>query len=131
MSKIGKALIIGAVALSAVAPAVARDGGWYRGGWRDDSPRRAVAMCKHVAEREASRRAYGRADVTDIRDVRETRWGYEVRGRITVNSWRDSGHWNRDRWDRYDRRVYDDGSFKCRVENGRIADLDIDGIRGL
>ena len=28
-------------------------------------------------------------------------------------------------------RGYDSGSFKCKIERGRVVDLDIDGIRGL
>ena len=82
-----------------------------------------------------------RADVTDVRDVRQTRWGYEVKGRIAVNSngrdWRrgDSNYgrgWNNDYrgWDN-SLRGYDSGNFKCRVERGRVVDIDYSGIRGL
>ncbi|MGH6630130.1 MAG: hypothetical protein ACREB3_10395, partial [Burkholderiales bacterium] len=49
----------------------------YRG-----NPRQAVEQCVYAAERQAQRYSYGNADVTDIRDVRQTRYGYEVRGRI-------------------------------------------------
>jgi hypothetical protein len=132
MSKLGQiiggAIAVSALAGTAVTPAVARDGGEYRTDWRGGNPHRAVDLCRRSAEREASRQAWGRADVTDIRDVRETRGGYEVRGRITVNSHREPSrsHWNRSAW-----RYRDDGSFKCRVEYGRIAYLDINGIRGM
>lgn len=112
----------------------------YDRGYRG-SPRRAIEQCVRTAEREASRYSYGRADVTDVRDIRETRWGYEIRGRIAVNTmgrdWRRGDRyygsgWGGDYrgWD--DRnRGYDSGSFKCRVEQGRITDLDFSGIRGL
>ncbi len=111
---------------------------------RDDyrgNARQAIEQCVRTAERQASRYSYGRADVTDVRDIRETRWGYEVRGRIAVNG---SGRgWNRGD-DDYGRgwggdyrgwnssmRGYDSGSFKCKFERGRIVDLDFSGIRGL
>jgi hypothetical protein len=132
------ALATAAIAVSFSAPAMADDG-WGRGdrngngdslrhGYREGNPRHAVAACSRVAERQASRSSYGRARVTDIRDVRDTRWGYEVRGRIAVHG-RDRG-WNDRGWgDSY--RRHDSGSFTCRVERGRVAYLDIDGIRGL
>ncbi len=115
-------------------------------GYRDDyaargNPRRAVEQCVRAAERNAARYSYGRADVTDVRDIRETRYGYEVRGRIAVNSngrdWRrGDGYygrgWNGDYrgWNN-NLRGYDSGTFKCRFERGRIIDLDYSGIRGL
>ncbi len=150
---IAGALVIGGIA--AVAAAASRDDRDYRdgragygydrgydrdrGGWI--SPRRAIEQCVYAAERDASRYSYGRADVTDIRQVRETRWGYEVRGRIAVNSlgrdWRrGDGHYGRG-WGGDFRgwnaslRGYDSGSFKCRIERGRVVDLDYNGIRGL
>ena len=142
------ALATGAMAASAAVPAMAQDGfgGGYGGGWGNgwnrDNSRSAVEMCSRVAERQASRNAFGRARVTDVRDVRDTRWGYEVRGRIAVNSrergwgdrgWNDRGlgnrgydhGWRNNDWNR------DTGSFTCRVERGRVAYLDFDGIRGL
>ncbi|MEY4239857.1 MAG: hypothetical protein RL339_2458 [Pseudomonadota bacterium] len=121
--------------------------GYDRGyGYRDNdawrgSPRRAVEQCIFAAERNASRYSYGRADVTDVRDIRETRYGYEVRGRIAVNSngrdWRrGDGNYGRGWGGDYrgwndNLRGYDAGSFKCRIERGRIVDLDYNGIRGL
>lgn len=154
---IAGALIIGGIA--AVASAANNDRGYdrdyrydragygdydrgygYDRGYRG-SPRRAVEQCVRTAEREASRYSYGRADVTDVRDIRETRWGYEIRGRIAVNSqgrdWRRGDRyygsgWGGDYrgWDN-SHRGYDSGSFKCKFERGRIVDLDFNGIRGL
>ena len=119
----------------------------YRGrhdrGYGDDrgNARRAIEQCVRTAERDASRNSYGRADVTDVRDVRETRYGWEVRGRIAVNSqgrnWRNGDRnygqgWGGDYrgWDN-SMRGYDSGSFKCKFERGRIVDLDYSGVRGL
>ena len=116
-------------------------GNYDRDNYRRGSARRAIEQCVRTAEREASRSSYGRADVTDVRNIRETRWGYEVRGRIAVNGsghdWRDGDSdygrgWGGDYrgWDR-SMRGYDSGSFKCRFERGRVVDLDFSGIRGL
>lgn len=121
-------------------------GGWNDGRYRDGyygrgNPRQAIEQCVRTAERNAARYSYGRADVTDIRDVRNTRWGYEVRGRIAVNTqgrdWRSGDRyygrgWGGDYrgWDN-SLRGYDSGSFKCKVERGRVIDLDYSGIRGL
>ena len=135
------ALATGAMAVSAAVPALAHDGfggGYGHGnGWNGGNSRQAVEMCSRVAERQASRASYGNARVTDVRDVRDTRWGYEVRGRIAVDT-RDHGWNDRGRNDRGyghgwrdNERRQDSGSFTCRIERGRIAFLDFDGIRGL
>ena len=120
-----------------------RGNGWNRGygnGGRDN-PRQAIERCVRQAESQAGRHSYGRADVTDVRDVRETRYGYEVRGRIAVNAmgrgWRNSDSrygrgWGGDyRGWNDSMRGYDSGSFTCKFERGRIVDLDFSGIRGL
>ena len=115
-------------------------GGYGRGGHMN--PRQTVEMCVRGAERMASRHSFGgRADVTDVRDVRNTRFGFEVRGRIAVNAmgrgWRHGDNrygygWNNDYRGWNDGlRGYDNGSFTCRVERGRVVDMDFDGIRGL
>jgi hypothetical protein len=158
---IAGAVILGGIA--AVAGAIGNDndryGGRYYGssdrydrydrygydsryyGYRSGNPRQAVEQCVYAAEREASRYSYGRADVTDIRDIDRNSRGYTVRGRIAVNSqgrdWRygDSRYgrgWNGDYRGWNDGlRGYDSGSFRCRVEYGRVVDLDFTGIRGL
>ena len=151
---IAGALVIGGIA--AIAAASGNNNRYaddFRGrnDWNDRSNRNrsygqsnvrgAIEQCVRNAERTAARFSYGRADVTDVRDIRQTRWGYEVRGRIAVNSngrdWRrgdrDYGRgWNGDYrgWDN-SLRGYDAGSFKCRVERGRVVDIDYSGIRGL
>ncbi|WP_088307830.1 hypothetical protein [Novosphingobium sp. B 225] len=117
------------------------DRGYGYGNYARSNPRQAVQQCIFAAERSAGRYSYGRADVTDIRDVRETRYGFEVRGRIAVNSmgrgWRHGdGNYGRGWGGDYrgwnaGMRGYDSGSFKCRIEQGRIVDMDFDGVRGL
>lgn len=149
---IAGALIIGGIA--AIASAASKndrgyyrddDYGYNRAGYGDrygnrDNPRQAVEQCVRSAERYASQR-YGRADVTDIRQIRDTRYGYEVKGRIAVDTrrggWRQGdgyygNGWNGDYrgWNQ-SMRGYDAGSFKCRVERGRVVDVDFNGVRGL
>ena len=154
---IAGALVLGGIA--AIAASASNNdgdrygyaGGDYNGRWdRDDrngrgygrdNPRGAVAQCVQAAEVNARRVSYGRADVTDVRTVRETRRGYEVHGRIAVNTrgrdWRrgdgDSGRgWNGDyRGWNSSMRGYDAGWFRCKVEHGRVVDLNYSGIRGL
>ena len=104
------------------------------------NPRQAIEQCVRSAEQFAARR-YGRADVTDIREVKDSRYGWQIKGRIAVDTQR--GQWQRNRgnygngWGgdyrgyNHSMRGYDSGSFKCKFERGRIVDLDIDGIRGL
>lgn len=113
----------------------------YRDGYGQGDSRRAVGMCIRAAERDAGRASYGRAKVTDIRDVDRKNDGYTVKGRIAVNTmgraWRaGDGMYGRG-WDgdyrgwnnRY--RGYDAGSFTCRVRYGRVTDIDYKNIRGL
>jgi hypothetical protein len=111
-------------------------------GYGVGNSRNAVEQCVNAAERSANRVSYGgRADVTDIRSVSRTRDGFNVRGRIAVNTqgrnWRAGdraygGGWNGDYRGTTSRlRGYDSGSFTCKVRYGRVADLDFSGIRGL
>lgn len=103
--------------------------------------RQAVAQCVAAAEQGANRYSYGgRSDVTDIRSVRQTRGGFEVKGRIAVNSnvrgyrsdIRYGSGWNGDyRGWNSNLRGYDSGTFTCRTNYGRVANLDYNGIRGL
>ncbi|RIV89182.1 hypothetical protein [Aurantiacibacter zhengii] len=108
--------------------------GSYRGGY--DNGRYAVEQCVREVERYAQRRTGSRAEVYEIRDVDRERRGFEVDGRIAV---RDNRRYRNDRrgWGRGDyRRGYrndgwDEGRFSCDIRNGRVVDIDIDGIRGL
>ena len=111
------------------------------GRWNGGSRRGAVEQCIAAAERDASRYGYGRADVTDIRGVRETRWGFEVKGRIAVNTMGRAWHngdarygqgWGGDYRGWNDGlRGYDAGQFSCRVERGRVVGVNFKGLRGL
>lgn len=138
---IAGALIIGGIAAIAAGANNNRnrDRRW-NDGW--GTPRSAIEQCVGAAERQANRRSWGgRADVTDIRGVRETRSGYEVRGRIAVNSmnrdWRRGDNqygrgWGNDYRGWNDNlRGYDAGSFVCRIDRGRVGRIDFNGIRGL
>lgn len=152
----GAVVLGGIAAIAAAASDNDRDDRYDRVGYNDryddgyrydrgysnrGQARSAVAKCVNTAERTASRYSYGRADVTDIRSVRETRYGYEVKGRIAVNSmgrsWRHGDSTYGRGWDGDYRgwnsnlRGYDAGRFTCRVERGRVVDVDFSGIRGL
>lgn len=116
-----------------------RAGYGYGNGYRDN-PRQAVEQCVRAAERYAQGR-YRQADVTDVRQIKDTRYGFEVKGRIAVNTrgqgWRQGDNrygngWGGDYrgWNN-GHRGFDSGSFKCKIERGRVVDLDISGIRGL
>lgn len=154
-------VIAGALVIGGIAAAVSassrddyrgydRDYRWGRSGYggRDFgydrgymNPREAIERCVRAAEKTASRYSYGRADVTDIRDIDRTSRGYVVKGRIAVNAmghgWHNGdGHygrgWNNDyRGWNSSMRGYDSGTFRCEVAYGRVTDLDFGGIRGL
>ncbi|TMM50217.1 hypothetical protein [Qipengyuania marisflavi] len=146
---IAGAVIIGGIA--AVASAGNRNRGYdyrdgrYRGsdgyngqdryGYRGN-PRSAVSQCVNVARSQAQRSGYRYAQVTDIRDVDNTRYGWKVKGRIMVDGRYSGGRYNRsgyyDRNNRYNSwNNRDSGKFTCYIERGRVAGIDFDGIRGL
>lgn len=98
---------------------------------RYGSPRQAVEQCVRAVERDARRAGYRFADVTQIRDVDDQRNGWRVRGNLVVDGGYgryDNRGWNYGR-DRY--RNDDAGRFTCRVDRGRIYDIDYSGIRNL
>ncbi|OZA94234.1 hypothetical protein U4960_12645 [Altererythrobacter sp. H2] len=146
---IAGAVIIGGIA--AIAAAVGnrgddryRDGSYgYRDNYRDNyrggdrwqargNPRAAVERCVNAARQDARRAGYRYAQVTQIRDVDDTRNGWRVRGNVVVDGNRG---WNgRDRYDSrwgYNNNRSDSGRFDCRIERGRVTYLDFSGIRGL
>jgi hypothetical protein len=87
--------------------------------------RQAVDQCVRGVQRGASR--YGRAEVTEIRDIDRTRYGYKVEGKLVVQD----SYRGYERYDRYDRgyeRSYNKGRFTCYVENGRVVDIDYSGL---
>lgn len=117
---------------------------------RHADPRRAVDQCVRIAENEARRAGYRHADVYEIYDVDRHRRGWRISGRIAVEGQRGYRGYRGDRYDRRDYRDYDDrydrydrydrrdryrsgdeGRFTCKVEYGRVRDLDFKGVRGL
>ncbi len=142
---IAGALIIGGIA--AIASASSKDRGYDRGyndgypydrdsNYRYDrrgnhgnyndyygrgNPRSAVEQCVRAAESNAARSGYRFANVTNIRDVDDKRFGWRVKGTIEVQGQRGYGR------DRYG----DSGKFTCDISRGRVVGLDYSGIRGL
>ena len=104
-----------------------RGGNWDRG-YRNRghmNSRRAVERCVRVAERQARRfGGYRFADVTQIRDVDRTRYGFKVKGRIEVQGVQGRGYG-------YGNRGYDRGRFTCYFDGRGRPQIDFDGIRGL
>lgn len=99
--------------------------------------RSAINQCVNQVEGWANR--YSRSDVTQIRDIDRTRYGYVVKGNLVVqDGWRGRDQYDRgDRYDRDDRygdnrygynRGYDRGRFTCYVERGRVVDIDYNGL---
>ena len=100
------------------------------------NPRRAVEKCVNAARQDARRYGYRHAQVTDINDVKDTRYGWRVKGRIMVDSSYRGGRYDRygyrDNYNRYNRwNDRDSGKFTCYIERGRVTDVDFRGIRGL
>ncbi|WP_409212331.1 hypothetical protein [Sphingorhabdus sp.] len=155
-------VIAGAVVLGGLAAVIAAsdndrryDRGYDRGnnydynraGFGYDSRygggRSAVNQCVNGVERWANR--YSRSDVTQIRDIERTRYGYRVKGNVVVkDGWRGNNR-GYDGYNRYDRdgrygngyhngyeggynRGYDKGRFTCYVERGRVVDIDYSGL---
>ena len=88
----------------------------YRGG-----AERAVQRCIRRAERQARRfGGWNYANVTEIRDIDRTRYGFRIRGRMEVQGQRG-----------YQGRNYDRGRFTCYVERGNRPQIEYRGIRGL
>lgn len=86
--------------------------------YRHINQRQAVNRCVRAAEVGASN--YGRANVTDIRNVNQTRYGYRVKGRIVVEQGRG----------RYQRSGYTDkGNFTCFIEGNRVSNVQYNGLR--
>lgn len=121
-----------------------RDGNYYRDGrdyrqnqWSQrGNPRGAVERCVNAARQDARRYGYNYAQVTDIRDVDDTRYGWRVKGKIMVDGNYRGGRYDRygyrDRDNRYQRwNDRDNGNFTCYVERGRVTDVNFSDIRGL
>ncbi|TRD12342.1 hypothetical protein FGU71_11005 [Erythrobacter insulae] len=132
---IAGAVIIGGIAALAGAFDGDRKRDYRNRGYRDrgynhnvrynnrgfNNGRNAVDRCVRAAERQASRfGGYRFANVTQIRDVDRTRFGFRVKGRIEVEGAR--GYRGRD---------FDRGRFTCFFDGRGRPQIDFDGIRGL
>ena len=133
---IAGAVVIGGIAALAGAFDGDRDR-WDRRDYRGDrwdrgdrygfggGARGAVERCVRAAENQARRfGGYRYADVTDVRDLDRTRFGFRIQGRIEVG---DGGRWG----GRGRGRGYDRGRFTCRLDGRGAPLVDFDGIRGL
>ena len=98
---------------------------------RNGSGRAAVNQCVASVERWAN--GYSRSDVTQVRSIERTRFGYRVQGNVVVQ---DNGrgryennYYGHDRFggNAY-QRGYDKGRFTCFVERGRVVDINYRGL---
>ena len=86
--------------------------------------RTAVDRCVRAAERQASRN-YGTANVTQIRDVDRTRYGYRVKGKIAVQETAYRGNRGRNY-----RANYDTGKFTCYLDGRGRPQVDFNNLNG-
>lgn len=150
---IAGAVVIGGIA--AVAGSLGRNNGYrsdnryYRNGnygYYNGDPRNAVEQCVSAANRDARSRGYGYAQVTQVRDVDDTRYGWKIKGNLQVDGnggyydrrGYDNGRYSNSRYDpRYDRGYNnsrygrDSGSFTCWIDRGRVSKMDYSGIRNM
>ncbi len=107
-----------------------RNGGYGNGYNRQGDSRQAISQCISQVESWAGR--YSRSDVTRITDIDRTNKGYKVKGNIVVkDGWRGNNGRGQGRYDDYRNgygRGYDQGSFTCKVEYGRVVDVDYKGL---
>ena len=140
---IAGAVILGGIA--AVAGSIGNnnrsDSRYYRNGrsgYYNGNPRSAVEQCVNAVRSDAGRRGFRYAQVTQIRDVDDTRNGWKVKGDILVQANQRGGYYaangrgsNRNYNGRYDARRGDDGRFTCYIDRGRVSRVDYSGVRGL
>ncbi len=152
---IAGAVVLGGIA--AVAGALGRDDDYRRDdryyrdgryGYYNGDPRSAVERCVNAARQDARSRGYRFAEVTEVRDVKDTSYGWKIRGNLLVEGNRgyyqrggyyDRGYYDRGYYDggnygRYNNRYAydrDTGSFTCWIDRGRVSRMDYSGIRGL
>ena len=114
--------LVAGSALVAAVPAAAQ----YRGndrhyGNRYDNPRVAQDQCRRAVN---ARRGL---IVNRVSDVDRSRYGYRITGVVSTT-------YNMGRDNRYERNRHmrrgDRGTFTCTVNNGRVRDVRINGIRG-
>jgi hypothetical protein len=99
---------------------------YNRNAYRGGNSRVAVNQCVTSVERWAN--GYNRSEVTQVRDIQRTRYGYRVKGNVVVqDGGRAYGSGYRNARNGY-ARGYDKGRFTCTVEWGRVVDIDYKGL---
>lgn len=142
-------IIAGAVVIGGIAAVAGALGGrndnyrsdnrYYRNGnygYYNGNPRAAVEQCVNAANRDARSRGYRSAQVTQVRDVNDTRNGWKIKGNLVVDGSR--GYYDNRRYNdrRYNNAGYgyqraDSGSFTCWIDRGRVSRMDYSGIRNM
>jgi hypothetical protein len=98
---------------------------------RNGGGRAAVNQCVASVERWAN--GYSRSDVTQVRSIERTRYGYRVQGNVVVQDGGrgryENNYYGNDRFggSAY-QRGYDKGRFTCFVERGRVVDINYRGL---
>ena len=98
---------------------------------RGGGGRAAVNQCVASVERWAN--GYSRSDVTQVRSIERTRFGYRVTGNVVVQDGGrgryENNYYGNDRLggNAY-QRGYDKGRFTCFVERGRVVDINYRGL---
>jgi hypothetical protein len=98
---------------------------------RGGNSRAAVNRCINSVERWSN--GHRRSEVTQVRDIQRTRFGYRVIGNLVVkDSQQDRAYNNGYGGDRYDGntygRRYNKGWFTCTFEQGRVVGVDYSGL---
>lgn len=95
------------------------------------SERKAIKKCVRTAERRAGRQ-YGWANVTDVRKVKQTRYGYKIKGRIVVKdqAYNNRGRYQQNRYGngRYHQANQDQGKFTCYIEGRGKPQVNFKGL---
>lgn len=150
-------IIAGAVVLGGIAAVASSIGGrngdyrsderYYRNGnagYYNGNPRAAVEQCVNAANQDARQRGYQYAQVTQVRNVDDTNYGWKIKGNLQVDGsgYNRGGYYNSGYNNRYDDRRYNDnygryqsardtGSFTCWIDRGRVSRMDYSGIRNM
>lgn len=104
--------------------------GSYNDGYSYDSNygsrRAAINKCINRVDNQSGR--YRGSNVTKIRSVERTRYGYRVQGILDgQNGYGGNDRYNRNGYGDGYNRGHDDGRFICYVERGRVIDIGYNG----
>ncbi|WP_353485384.1 hypothetical protein [Haliscomenobacter sp.] len=90
------------------------------------SRRAAISKCINRVDNQSGR--YGGSNVTKIRSVERTRYGYRVQGILDgQNGYGSNDRYNRNGYGDGYNRGHDGGRFTCYVERGRVIDIGYNG----